>query len=97
MKLLPANLREPVLDAISSLQLKIAAHIENVLQSEETVETISGFVERRVDEFLSRRVSETIDEENFNKILGFLEMRIRSAVNEPAFETENPRFYQSPN
>lgn len=83
---LPANVREPVLDAISSLQLKIARHIQSVLKSEETVETIHGFVERRVDEMLSRRVSDTLDEETFLKIIGFLETRIRSVVREPTFE-----------
>jgi uncharacterized membrane protein YheB (UPF0754 family) len=83
---LPAKVREPVLDAISSLQLKVAEHIENVLRSEETQETINRFVERRVDEALSRRVSEVVDEENFNKILGFLETRIHSAIKAPAFE-----------
>jgi uncharacterized membrane protein YheB (UPF0754 family) len=83
---LPANIREPVLDAISSLQLKIAEHIENVLQSEETIETISGFIGRRVDEFLSQRVSEVVDEETFIKIIGFLENRIRSVIKEPTFE-----------
>lgn len=85
---LPANIREPVLDAVSSLQLKISEHIENVLKSEETVESISGFIHRRVDEFLSRRISETFDEETFHKILGFLETRIRSAVKEPTLETK---------
>ena len=83
---LPENLRQPVLDAIASLQLKVAAHVERVLQSEETVETVSGFVHRRVDEFLSRRVSEIVDEENSQKILQFFETRIRSAVKEPEFE-----------
>jgi uncharacterized membrane protein YheB (UPF0754 family) len=83
---LPANIRESVLDAIFSLQLKITEHIESVLRSEETVETIRGFVGRRVDEVLSRRISETIDEETFLKIIGFLENRIRSVVREPAFE-----------
>jgi uncharacterized membrane protein YheB (UPF0754 family) len=83
---LPSNLREPVLDAISSLQLKIGAHIQNVLKSEDTVHSISGFVERRVDEFLSKRVSEVIDDEQFNKALNFLETRIRSAVREPTLE-----------
>lgn len=83
---LPANVREPVLDAISTLQLKIAEHIDQVLQSEETIETIQNFVERRVDEVLSQRVSEVIDEENFNKILGFLEDRIRSVIKQPTFE-----------
>jgi uncharacterized membrane protein YheB (UPF0754 family) len=83
---LPVNIREPVLDAISSLQLKIAEYVEGVLKSEETNETIRGFVQRRVDEMLSRRVSETLDEETFLKIIGFLETRIRSVVREPAFE-----------
>jgi uncharacterized membrane protein YheB (UPF0754 family) len=83
---LPANVREPVLDAISTLQLKIAEHIEEVLRSEETIQTISGFVERRVDEVLSQRVSEVVDEENFNKILHFLEERIRSIIKQPSFE-----------
>ncbi len=39
---------------MSSLQLKISEYIENVLHSEETVTSISGFVDRRVDEFLSQ-------------------------------------------
>ncbi|MBX7173670.1 MAG: DUF445 domain-containing protein [Pyrinomonadaceae bacterium] len=83
---LPSNLREPVLDAISTLQLKIGTHIQTVLKSEDTVQSISGFVERRVDEFLSKRVSEVIDEEQFNKALNFLETRIRNAVREPSLE-----------
>lgn len=85
---LPANVREPVLDAISTLQLKIAEYIEQVLKSEETIETISGFVEKRVDEVLSQRVSEVVDEETFNKILGFLEDRIRSAIKANSFEEQ---------
>jgi len=83
---LPANVREPVLDAISTLQLKIAEHIEEVLRSEETILTIQNFVEKRVDEALSQRVSDVIDEENFNKILAFLEERVRAAVKNPTFE-----------
>ena len=85
---LPEHIREPVLEAIASLQLKIAEHIEDVLQNEETFETIHGFIERRVDEALSQRVSEVVSDENFHKILGFLETRIRSAVNEPGFENK---------
>ena len=83
---LPANVREPVLDAISTLQLKIAEHIDAVLRSEETIETIQNFVEKRVDEVLSQRVSEVVDEENFNKILSFLEKRIHSIIKEPTLE-----------
>ena len=83
---LPSNLREPVLDAISSLQLKIGNYVNDILKSEETLESIHNFVERRVDEVLSKRVSETIDEETFGKILDFLETRVRSIVKEPVFE-----------
>ena len=78
---LPSNLRAPVLEAITSLQLKVAEHIEGVLKSEESMATISGFVERRVDEVLSRRVSSVIDDDTFDKIVGFLEERVRSAIN----------------
>lgn len=85
---LPSNLREPVLDAISTLQLKIGTHIQTVLKSEDTVQSISGFVERRVDEFLSKRVSEVIDEEQFNQALNFLETRIRNIVREPSLENK---------
>lgn len=83
---LPANLRAPVLDAITSLQFKIARHIEDVLKSEESLETIRSFVTRRVDEFLSKRVSEVVDEDAFQKIIAFLDDRIESAVNSPTLE-----------
>lgn len=89
---LPGNLREPVLDAISSLQLKIGEHIQNVLKSEETVESISGFVERRVDEFLSKRVSEVIDDEQFNKVLNFIDNRVEGILKEPVLEKKVREF-----
>ncbi|NOT46743.1 MAG: DUF445 family protein, partial [Acidobacteria bacterium] len=89
---LPANLRAPVLDAITSLQLKIARHIEDVLKSEESLETIRGFVTRRVDEFLSKRVSEVVDDDAFQKIVGFFEDRIESAVNSPTLEEKVREF-----
>ncbi len=83
---LPAGVRESFLDAVSSLQLKIGAHITGVLKSEETIESIRAFVEWRVDEFLSKRVSETVDEETFNKILGFIETRVHSIVRQKVLE-----------
>lgn len=89
---LPANIRTPVLDAITSLQFKIGAHIEQVLKSEESLETIRGFVERRVDEVLSKRVSEVVDDESFEKLIGFLESRIRSAINSPELEKKIREF-----
>ncbi|MCW5961045.1 MAG: DUF445 family protein [Pyrinomonadaceae bacterium] len=92
---LPANLREPVLDAISTLQIKIASHIENVLANEETFETIRGFVERRVDEVLSRRVNETVDDETFREIVSIIENRVRSIIYEPEFENKIRTFISS--
>ncbi len=83
---LPGTLRAPILDAISALQFKVASHIEEVLKSEESLETIRSFVTRRVDEFLSKRVSEVIDDSAFEKIVEFLGERIGSAVNSPALE-----------
>ena len=83
---LPSNIRVPVLDAIGTLQLTIAEHIETVLSSEDTQGAISSFVERRVDEVLSRRLSTVIDEDTFEQIVGFVEERIRTAVDSPVLE-----------
>jgi uncharacterized membrane protein YheB (UPF0754 family) len=83
---LPPNLRTPVLDAISSLQLAVAEHIERVLRNEETQAAISSFVERRVDEVLSRRVAAVVDDDTFEKIVAFIEERIRTAVESPTLE-----------
>lgn len=83
---LPARAREPVLDAISALQYKIAAHIADLLRSEETAEAVQAFVDRRVTDLLSQRLSETLDEEAFQNILRFVEERFHGIVNEPDFE-----------
>ncbi len=89
---LPSNLRTPILDAITSLQFKIGAHIEDVLKSEESFETIRSFVERRVDEVLSKRVSEVVDEDSFEKVIAFLEERIRSAIGSAELEVKIREF-----
>ena len=89
---LPGNLRAPVLDAITSLQMRIARHIEDVLKSEESLETIRGFVTKRVDEFLSKRVTDVIDDSAFEKLLAFFEERIESAVTSPALEDKVREF-----
>lgn len=89
---LPSGVREPFLDAVFSLQHKVADHVTNVLKSEETIQSIRQFVERRVDEFLSKRVSETVDEETFNKILDFLETRARSILKQKVLEKKIREF-----
>ncbi|HXG82910.1 MAG TPA: DUF445 family protein [Pyrinomonadaceae bacterium] len=89
---LPAGVREPFLDSVAALQLKIGNHVAGVLKSEETHQSIESFVERRVDEFLSKRVSQAVNEENFNKILGFLETRAHSIVKQKVFEQKIREF-----
>ncbi len=83
---LPKNVRGPVLDAISALQLKLADHIEAVLKSEESRAAINGFVTRRVDEVLGKRVSAVLDTETFEQLIGILNERVRSAVHAKTFE-----------
>lgn len=83
---LPSKLRTPVLEGLAALQLRIGSHIEAALKSEESAAAIRGFVERRVDEVLSKRVASVVDDEMFEDIVGFLEGRIQAAVNSPALE-----------
>jgi uncharacterized membrane protein YheB (UPF0754 family) len=83
---LPKNVREPVLDAIAALQHKLADHINAILKSDESTAAISGFVTRRVDDVLGKRVGSVIDDETFTKIITFVYERIRSAVHARPFE-----------
>lgn len=92
---LPSNLRAPILEAITSLQFRVAEHIEHVLKSEESLATISNFVERRVDEVLSRRVSAVVNDQTFEDIVTFLEERLRSAIHSPALEQKVRGFISS--
>ena len=85
---LPRPVRAPVLDAISALQMRVADHIADVLKSEETVEAVNDFIERRVDEILAQRLGDTVGEETFEQVLGFVEGRFRVLVNERGFETK---------
>ncbi|NNE97669.1 MAG: DUF445 family protein, partial [Pyrinomonadaceae bacterium] len=89
---LPKNLQSTVQESISSLQDRIGSYVEKVIRSEETVESVTGFVERRVDEVLSQTVSEALTEETYQNILDFLETRVRSIVREPALEEKVREF-----
>ena len=85
---LPQGARAPVLDAISALQYRLADHIALILKSEETARAISQFIERRVDELLSRRLSETVNDEGFEKFLDFMGERFGSLMKEPTLEAK---------
>ncbi len=84
---LPPAIRESVLDAISGLQLRLAEHVRDVLRSEGSQAAIAGFVTRRVDDLLGKRVSEVVDDDAFKKIMSFINDRVRSAVHSKSFET----------
>lgn len=86
--ILPRAARAPVLDAISALQYRIADYIVNALRNEETAEAVYGFIDRRVEELLARRLSETIEEEHFEQVIRFVEERFRGLVTEPGFEAK---------
>ncbi len=83
---LPKSVREPVLDAISSIQMRLAEHIRGVLQSRESLDAIGGFVTRRVDDVLGKRVSEVVDDKAYAKLMSFVEERIRTAAGSKALE-----------
>ena len=85
---LPRPARAPVLDAISALQYRIADYIISVLKNEETAAAVNSFIERRVEELLARRVSETVEEETFDQVVKFIEERFHSLVTEAGFEAK---------
>lgn len=89
---LPDSLRQPIMESIESLENKIGLYVGNVINSEETVQSIQGFVERRVDEVLTKDVSEAFTDETYNKILNFAETKARSVVFEPALENKIKKF-----
>jgi uncharacterized membrane protein YheB (UPF0754 family) len=92
---LPAGVRAPVLDAISALQLRVAEYIADILRSEETAAAVNAFIDRRVDELLSRRLSEVVTEETYEQLVGFVEERFRNIVNERGFGAKVRDFVSS--
>jgi uncharacterized membrane protein YheB (UPF0754 family) len=85
---LPAGVRAPVLDAISALQMRVAEYIADILRSEETASAVNSFIDRRVDELLSRRLSEVVTDDAYEQLVGFVEERFRNIVTERGFEAK---------
>lgn len=83
---LPSQARAPILDTISALQYRLAEYIAAMLKSEETTSAIASFVDRQIDELLARRVGDTLSEDQFNKILQFVQERFARLVNEEGVE-----------
>jgi uncharacterized membrane protein YheB (UPF0754 family) len=79
---LPNVARAPVLDTIFSLQYRLAEYIAAMLKSEETAQAIERFVDRQVDDLLSRRLSDTVSDEAFDQVVQFVEERFHRLVTE---------------
>jgi uncharacterized membrane protein YheB (UPF0754 family) len=82
---LPFSARGPVLETISELKGRLAEYISDLLKSDETAAAISNFVERQIDDLLSRRVSETLSEETLNEIPRFVEQAFHRLVKAEGF------------
>jgi uncharacterized membrane protein YheB (UPF0754 family) len=83
---LPAAIREPVLDAVSGLQMRLAEHVEKILSSEGSRDAIKRFVESRVREILDKRLSELVDSDSEERFLAFIEERVSLAIEGKALE-----------
>jgi uncharacterized membrane protein YheB (UPF0754 family) len=83
---LPSGARAPILDTISSLQYRLAEYIVTMLKSDETAATVDRFVDRRMDDLLSRRIEDTLTSKAFAEIVQFIDDRFQRLVSEEGFE-----------
>ena len=89
---LPTGARAPVLDTISALQYRLAEYIASMLKSEETAATISRFVDRQIDQLLTRRIDATLSDDALDLISRFVEERFHNLVSEEVFKRKVREF-----
>ncbi len=89
---LPGAVRAPILEAIAALQLRVAEYVADILKSDETIEAVNQFIDRRVDELLARRLGEAVPPDTFEHVVRFIEERFRGIVTEETFETKVREF-----
>lgn len=89
---LPPSMRTAMLDSLSNLEERLGEYVTATLKSEETAEAVREFVDKQADKLLSRRVSETLDEDTFQQALQFVEDRVKGIVKEAAFESRIRNF-----
>ena len=77
---LPSQARAPILDTISGLQLRLADYIAELLKGQETAKAIETFVDRQVDELLTRQIGDTIPTAAFDQIQQFVQQDRKSVV-----------------
>jgi len=89
---LPVAARAPVLETISELKQRLADYIADLLKSDETRAAISNYVDRQIDELLSRRVGDTLSEEKLKEIPRFVEQAFHRLVKAEGFEQKLGEF-----
>jgi uncharacterized membrane protein YheB (UPF0754 family) len=91
-QLLPLGAQEGLEAALAGLLNRIESYIVQSLKNEETAAAIEKFVGNRLDEALSQRVSQIIDDNTFTEIQGFLDKRLRGIMTEKALEAKVREF-----
>lgn len=89
---LPSQARAPVLDTISGLQYRLAEYIAELLKGEETAQAIEKFVDKQVDELLTREIGDTIPAEAFAQIQQFVQERFRKLIDDETLEEKVREF-----
>ena len=92
---LPAAARGPILETIAELKHRMAEYIAVLLKSDETKSAISTYVNRQVDELLSRRIGDTLSADTLNEIPRFAEKAFDALVNAEGFEQKVGEFVSS--
>lgn len=88
----PQKLRQPLLDTVFSFQSKISLYLTNSLRSEEVAASIDLFASRGIDQILSKRLSETIEENDFDYIVKFIQTKTFNSLKSPYFEKKIEEF-----
>src|SRR5688572_808599 len=89
---LPSQARAPILDTISALQYRLAEYIAEMLKSEETAEAIERFVDKQIDELLSRNFDELVSNRSVDRALDFVQERLQGFISNAAFEERVSEF-----
>jgi uncharacterized membrane protein YheB (UPF0754 family) len=83
---LPSQARAPILDTISALQYRLAEYIAEMLRSEATAEAIRSFVDKQVDEIVSRKLGDMVSSDAIDQVLDFIRQRLQRTISNAGFE-----------
>lgn len=83
---LPSQARAPILDTISALQYRLAEYIAEMLRSEETAEAIERFIDKQIDELLTRNFGDLVNNQSVDQLLDFVQQRLQGFITNESFE-----------